>query len=520
MGGERQRMKVMLETLQQDVITKRLQVDDPSLRWMLKKGTNLKEFCRDSSVQVTVGSDVDTQVQITGKAAEVNQVLARVKAYIQENRKVTKMLDLPAGSSRFVRGRLKRIRSDSEAWLYVPKDLENQLCIQGNQRQVDYAEELLQQVIFVEYASISLHICSKLVGEVVGKNGATIKSIKADREVDIQFGEATEKAWTTTQIVGSREDCRAACSEILEKLKCYEVVSLQINSSQAGLIIGKNGSTIKTLKAGLETREDTQRNPWIVSGPKGDVNELVRRIQIQFSVAVLGGLGTFRIRCPGCAEDFPDFKLLLKHVDQRACAARSCVGRCGAYYPDEGSCLKHQAWCPFVRRCPGCDAGFASEAELTKHVTAKACKARACRGCRVIFTDIPAAELHEQSCDKYAERMRDVEVQRQIQLLKETLCPACRMGDQKGSSCANCKAILRRAQLKWHPDKNPADEIVATIVFRSVQAVWNGSPQWHTADDGAESACPTTGAKEAEKHKQKTGDEASFGSRTAECTVQ
>ena len=293
----------------------------------------------------------------------------------------------------------------------------------------------------LRYASISLHICSKLVGEVVGKNGATIKSIKADREVDIQFGEATEKAWTTTQIlgspvalftfsffapgslirsqprkgcpyydmvtglpriVGSREDCRAACSEILEKLKCYEVVSLQINSSQAGLIIGKNGSTIKTLKAGLETREDTQRNPWIVSGPKGDVNELVRRIQIQFSVAVLGGLGTFRIRCPGCAEDFPDFKLLLKHVDQRACAARSCVGRCGAYYPDEGSCLKHQAWCPFVRRCPGCDAGFASEAELTKHVTAKACKARACRGCRVIFTDIPAAELHEQSCDKYA----------------------------------------------------------------------------------------------------------------------
>ena len=32
------------------------------------------------------------------------------------------------------------------------------------------------------------------------------------------------------------------------------------------------------------------------------------------------------------------------------------------------------------------------------------------------------------------------------------------------------KALLRRAQLQWHPDKNPQNEIVATIIFRSVQA--------------------------------------------------
>ena len=254
----------------------------------------------------------------------------------------------------------------------------------------------------LRYGSIILHISSKLVGEIVGKSGATIKSIKAEREVDIQFEEAPSGPWVRSQISGTREDCLAALEEITQMLQGYELVSLHVSSSMAGLIIGKGGSTIKSLKMGLQTREDTKSNPWIISGPRDDVNELVRRLQTKFSIQVLGGLATYRFACPGCAQDFPDLQCLLKHTMRHTCAARSCVSGCGAYFANEASCLKHHAWCPKVRRCPGCEAAFSTESELTQHVNTKACGARACRGCHQIFTDASGAELHQQSCEKYA----------------------------------------------------------------------------------------------------------------------
>ena len=176
----------------------------------------------------------------------------------------------------------------------------------------------------------------------------------------------------------------------------------QISSSLAGLVIGKGGANIKAFKSGLQIREDTQNNPWIISGPKDDVKEFLRRLQNKFSVPVLGGLDTYRFACPGCGEDFPDEKCLLKHIRQRACSACSCAGKCGAYYADKASCQEHEARCPSVKRCPGCHAAFHTDAELAEHVSAQACTARSCRGCGMIFTDIPAAELHQASCEQYA----------------------------------------------------------------------------------------------------------------------
>jgi len=338
--------------------------------------------------------------------------------------------------------------------------------------------------------------------------------------VDIQFSEPANGGWVTSQISGKKEDCTAACAEVIQRLKGYELVSLQISSSLAGLVIGKGGANIKAFKSGLQIREDTQNNPWIISGPKDDVKEFLRRLQNKFSVPVLGGLDTYRFACPGCGEDFPDEKCLLKHIRQRACSACSCAGKCGAYYADKASCQEHEARCPSVKRCPGCHAAFHTDAELAEHVSAQACTARSCRGCGMIFTDIPAAELHQASCEQYAEKMRDEKVRRHILQLKETLCSACRFGEQKGSSCSTCKAVLRRAQLKWHPDKNPDDEIIATIVFRFVQAVWDGSPQWlpiaDTSDDTFQAA-----SKDATKpaRSEETGQAFRPAHRT-ECIVQ
>eukprot|EP00913_Durusdinium_trenchii_P001085 g995.t1 len=82
--------------------------------------------------------------------------------------------------------------------------------------------------------------------------------------------------------------------------------------------------------------------------------------------------------------------------------------------------------------------------------------------------------------------MRDREVRNHLHELKRMLCEKCRLGEQKGSSCPSCKATLQRARLQWHPDKNPAVESLATSVFRSVQAVWDGQPQWLESSTYAE----------------------------------
>ena len=152
----------------------------------------------------------------------------------------------------------------------------------------------------------------------------------------------------------------------------HEVVSVPVDSKTAGLIIGKGGANIKAIKQDLQTREETKCNPWIISGPKEDVQEFLARLNARFGVCALGGLDAHRFVCPGCSLDFPNWTLMLAHVRNDACPATGCIAHdCTAVYADRDSCRKHESFCKKVQRCPGCSAPFACGSDLQSHVNLK-----------------------------------------------------------------------------------------------------------------------------------------------------
>lgn len=91
---------------------------------------------------------------------------------------------------------------------------EDVVKIHGNQRQVDYAEELLQKSLFANFSSSKLKLSKHLKSVLLG----SIRSIKGDRDVNIQIGDTTHDTLLDCVISGAPEDCMAACTEILQML--------------------------------------------------------------------------------------------------------------------------------------------------------------------------------------------------------------------------------------------------------------------------------------------------------------
>ena len=102
-----------------------------------------------------------------------------------------------------------------QAYLSMPFDGEEDVVkIHGNQRQVDYAEELLQKSLFANFSSSKLKLSKHLKSVLLG----SIRSIKGDRDVNIQIGDTTHDTLLDCVISGAPEDCMAACTEILQML--------------------------------------------------------------------------------------------------------------------------------------------------------------------------------------------------------------------------------------------------------------------------------------------------------------
>lgn len=137
-------------------------------------------------------------------------------------------------------------------------------------------------------------------------------------------------------------------------------------------MLASGGVNIKSLKEGLQTKEDTKSNPWVISGPKQDVAQFLGRLRSRFGLsAAFAGSDTYRFMCPGCALDFPSRDLMLAHVRNAppGCSARACIASsCGAIHTDGANCKIHESLCKKVKRCPGCSKAFASDSELAKHV--------------------------------------------------------------------------------------------------------------------------------------------------------
>ncbi|CAL1166861.1 unnamed protein product, partial [Cladocopium goreaui] len=262
-AAEREKMKKALEDLLPTVLSKQLQVDDGRLRSMIigKEGVNIKRLRQNTSVDVHVGKDPDTTVRIAGPTADVELVYSRLKASYrkdpsvtgetpavascrEEHRQITKELRLLPHAGRFMWRRLKAIGCEAEAFLRIPREAENLVEIRGNQRQVDHAEELLQEALYLDFSLIKLRISKRLKSDVLlGKNGVHIKDIKGERDVEIQFEDSTDESSMQDCVVsGQPDDCKSVLDEMLRRLGGYEVVSMPVDSRTAGLIIGKGSA--------------------------------------------------------------------------------------------------------------------------------------------------------------------------------------------------------------------------------------------------------------------------------------
>lgn len=106
-----------------------------------------------------------------------------------------------------------------EAFLQMPRDAaEDVVKIRGNQRQVDHAEELLQESLFLNFTFIKLRLSKHFKHDVlIGKNGVHVRSIKGERDVDIQFEDQANSSLLCV-VSGKPDDCVAVCEEILIRM--------------------------------------------------------------------------------------------------------------------------------------------------------------------------------------------------------------------------------------------------------------------------------------------------------------
>ena len=102
----------------------------------------------------------------------------------------------------------------------IPREAENLVEIRGNQPQVDHAEELLQEALYLDFSLIKLRISKRLKSDVLlGKNGVHIKDIKGERDVEIQFEDSTEQSSMQDCVVsGQPDDCKSVLDEMLRRL--------------------------------------------------------------------------------------------------------------------------------------------------------------------------------------------------------------------------------------------------------------------------------------------------------------
>eukprot|EP00913_Durusdinium_trenchii_P001086 g996.t1 len=205
-AAERRRMSQAYEELRHNISTKQLQVDDNILR---------------SKLIGKEGKDVDTSVRLAGPADEVERVLRRVRAFLQEHRQVVRELPLPPHvAPGFVASRLRKLGAESEARLQLPRDGTPTVKVRGNQRQVDYAEELLDELIYVKFGMVKLKVIKQLVSDfIVGKNGIHMRSLKGERDVHVQINDSPCHAWSDCFITGSLQDCVAVSEEISVRLR-------------------------------------------------------------------------------------------------------------------------------------------------------------------------------------------------------------------------------------------------------------------------------------------------------------
>lgn len=286
---------------------------------MGKGGSGVKSIRQEANVDIRVPrrEDKSTVVTVTGSADGVAKALELIRARIAGGRPVDdrecRTITIDQKSVPLVIGRngatIRLIETESNASVRVSKEGTPTVEIRGDPEQIDAAEALIEKVIagrgLLNGTSETIALAEGQDRVVIGPKGATVNRIKdlSDAQINIKP--------THVDVFGTPEQVAIAIREINAILADYEVVEMQLEDKQPGVVIGRSGATVIKLQRETGANIDVNRQTSVatVSGSKASVKKALSAIQ-----AVLSAPRTFNPLPDGVESEIIDLGGLVSRV--------------------------------------------------------------------------------------------------------------------------------------------------------------------------------------------------------------
>ena len=248
-----------------------------------KKGSTLAQL-QDSTGCALVIDKKDSKVTVVGPASSVAGAVKDVRELFETKKRVEVTIKYAAEQKGTLLGKggstINRISTESGAHLDLGKDTDYSIRVHGPAAAVKRAQDLLNDLLFLNAASVqTVDIPLEVIDAVVGKGGENVRRLQQlykvsidnlsqpapkkagaedDGAADDRRGkkgkdgakDGADKVAPRYKIRGSIEGVKGALKEILDivdrEKRVEEVVMVQ--SQHVGMLLGKGGTTINQIQ--------------------------------------------------------------------------------------------------------------------------------------------------------------------------------------------------------------------------------------------------------------------------------
>jgi len=256
------------------------------------KGATLSAIEKDTGAKVSVSKDGDKRViaikgatkQCVARAALLCKDRIAVAEFdrIDERASVDEAVHTVSMDSRDIGAllgkggeTLRKIEKATQARITVPKDdgAVRIITVRGSKAAVAAAKDAIAGA--VSFVERTVEVPDWAVGEILGRGGKALEKLqqRTGARVDISKEMDGEKN-RVVQIRARTEDAAAAAVEAIEQIVRPIEHSIDVTSTEAGVLIGRKGETAKAIQRLSGARVDIEasgrmRKVWI-SGPTDD----------------------------------------------------------------------------------------------------------------------------------------------------------------------------------------------------------------------------------------------------------
>lgn len=267
-----------------DVSSQTIEVGSEELGLLIgKKGSTLAQL-QDSTGCALVLDKNKSKVTVVGPSSAVDGALKEVHQLFETKRRVEVTIKYAAEQKGTLLGKggstINRISTESGAQLDLGKDTDYSIRVHGPAAAVKRAQELLNELLFLNAASVqTVDIPFEVVDAVVGKGGENLRRLQQMYKVSIDnlsqpapkkpgaeddgvaddkkgkkgrdgSKDGADKVAPRYKIRGSVEGVKGALKEMMDivdrEKRVEEVVMVQ--SQHVGMLLGKGGTTINQIQ--------------------------------------------------------------------------------------------------------------------------------------------------------------------------------------------------------------------------------------------------------------------------------